>query len=97
VRRAGAGAGVAELATFGLRTSDFFRISGFGFRALAMSLFHSKERGTASSWHLRAADLNSFQAEHVLHVVDARLLFYDPLSGAQRPVGESFAARGLVR
>jgi serine/threonine protein kinase len=32
----------AELAPFGLRPSDFFRISGFGFRALATSLFHSK-------------------------------------------------------
>jgi hypothetical protein len=31
-----------ELASFGLRPSDFFRISDFGFRALAMSLFHSK-------------------------------------------------------
>jgi hypothetical protein len=42
VRLAGTAAGTAELAPFGLRPSDFFRISGFGFRALPMSLFHSE-------------------------------------------------------
>jgi hypothetical protein len=38
VRRAEAAAGVAELVPFGLRPSDFFRISGFGYELVPLKV-----------------------------------------------------------
>src|SRR5262245_27759706 len=43
------------------------------------------------------AKAKSLQPQHVLHVVQPRLLFHDPLCGAQSSVCERLAARGLVR
>src|SRR5690242_17586707 len=37
-----------------------------------------------------------FQAEHILHVVDPGLLFYDPLRGAKSAVGKGVTAGSFV-
>src|SRR5580704_13204693 len=48
-------------------------------------------------WRESRSQGKLFQAEHVLHVVEAGLLFDEPLRGAKSAIGERLAARGFVR